>query len=134
GIEAADHVEQRRLAGAVRADERADRSAADREAQPVERDDAAEADADVLDPEQRLAGLLVGVAHVVAAAPGPHHHVPRRGADRPSPPSGAPSNHAVAPTGRTVAVRSLHGRPAPASTYTSPPIRLDQEATCRSTW
>ncbi len=46
-----------------------DRATADGEAQPVERDDAPEADADVLDPEQRLGALLVGLTHLVAAAP-----------------------------------------------------------------
>ena len=55
-VEAADHVEQGRLAGAVRTDQRADLTLVDREAEPVERDDAAEPDADVLHLQQRQVG------------------------------------------------------------------------------
>ena len=57
-VEPADDVEQRGLAGAVRADEGADLALLDGEGQPVERDDATEAHADVLDLEQRHAGPL----------------------------------------------------------------------------
>ena len=53
-VEARQAVEQRRLAGAVRADEADDVAARDRERDAVERDDAAEADRHVLDLEQRL--------------------------------------------------------------------------------
>src|SRR5262249_15596776 len=50
--EAADHVEERRLASAVRPDQTGDRSLADRERAPVERLDAAEALGDPCDGEQ----------------------------------------------------------------------------------
>ena len=49
---AKDHSDQRRLAGAVRPDEPADDAVRNGERDAVERDDAAEAYADVLDGEQ----------------------------------------------------------------------------------
>ena len=52
-VDAADDVEHRRLAGAVRPDEPADLALVDGERQPVERDDAAEAHRDVAHVEQR---------------------------------------------------------------------------------
>ena len=52
-VEAGDAVEQRRLAGAVRADQAADRAGRDREADVVERGDAAEADRTFVDRQQR---------------------------------------------------------------------------------
>src|SRR3546814_10894557 len=55
-VEAIDAVEHRRLAGAVRADDREDIALADLEADVVDRGDAAEAEPDVLKRERRLAG------------------------------------------------------------------------------
>jgi hypothetical protein len=52
-VEARQAIEERRLAGAVRADEADDVAARDRERHPVEGDDAAETDRHVLDLEQR---------------------------------------------------------------------------------
>ena len=51
-VDAADDVEHRRLAGAVGSDEPADLTFVDGERQPVEGDDAAEPDGDVLHVEQ----------------------------------------------------------------------------------
>ena len=53
GVEPADAVEQRRLAGAVRPDEPEDLAGLDREGDAVERDNAAETQCDVADFEQR---------------------------------------------------------------------------------
>src|SRR3546814_14283839 len=55
-VEAIDAVEHRRLAGAVRADDREDLALADLEADVVDRGDAAEAEPDVLKRQHRLAG------------------------------------------------------------------------------
>ena len=52
-VEPADEVEDRRLAGAVRADQREHLAARDVEGHAVDGADAAEADAEVLDREQR---------------------------------------------------------------------------------
>src|SRR2546422_166203 len=52
GHEAADHVEERRLAGAVRSDETRDRAFADGERAAAERFDAAEALGDAGDAEE----------------------------------------------------------------------------------
>ena len=54
-IEAAEAIEQRRLAGAVRADEAANLPAPDLEGHFVQRDDAAEADRQLADRQQRRA-------------------------------------------------------------------------------
>src|SRR5262245_55276393 len=53
--EAADHVEQRRLAGAVGSDDAADLTAVDREIDPVERANAAESNREIADLEYRRA-------------------------------------------------------------------------------
>jgi hypothetical protein len=54
GVDPADQVEDRRLAGAVRADQGEDLAAADVEADVVDGDDAAEAHAEMARREQRL--------------------------------------------------------------------------------
>ena len=46
-------IEERALAGSVRADNRADLAALDREIDPVERGQAAEADGQIFGPQQR---------------------------------------------------------------------------------
>ena len=56
--EAADHVEQRRFAGAVRSDDADDLAVADRHRHIVEGQQTAEADADLIDHEERRVGLL----------------------------------------------------------------------------
>ena len=56
-VEPRDHVEDRRLAGAVRADQTDDLALGDRERDGVECDDPAEALADVVDLEQGQVGL-----------------------------------------------------------------------------
>ena len=55
-VEPRDHVEERRLAGAVRADQPDDLALLDVERDVVDRDDAAEAAGDVADGEQRHRG------------------------------------------------------------------------------
>src|SRR3546814_17179333 len=55
-VEAIDAVEHRRLAGAVRADDREDLALADLEADVVHRGDAPEAEPDVLKRQPRPAG------------------------------------------------------------------------------
>ena len=55
-IDAADAVEQRGLAGAVRADQAADLAVADVERDAAQRDDAAEAHRHVGNAEQRIIG------------------------------------------------------------------------------
>src|SRR6266513_3926934 len=67
-IEAADHVEQRRLPGAVGTDDGADLAAIDREAHPTQRDERAEADADALHLEERARGAPGHPASCPAAA------------------------------------------------------------------
>ena len=52
-VKAAEAIEQRRLAGAVRADQAADLAASDLEGDIVQRDDAAEAHRHVVDAKQR---------------------------------------------------------------------------------
>jgi hypothetical protein len=53
-VEARDHVEHGRLAGAVGADQREDLPIADLEAEPAQRREAAEADREIFDTEHRL--------------------------------------------------------------------------------
>src|SRR5260370_6911142 len=52
-VEAGDAVEHRRLAGAVRSDQRGDVATVCREAQIIDGDKAAESHGEVLDPQQR---------------------------------------------------------------------------------
>src|SRR5438105_2548872 len=59
---AADAVDQRRLAGAVRANEAEPLAGLDRQVDAVERHEAAEAFADVVDLEQRSHGVLLPAA------------------------------------------------------------------------
>ena len=70
---AGDHVEQRGLAGAVRADDREDRALRDAEADLVDREQAAKALADALDLEQRAHGCRLGQAPSLRAS---HGHTP----------------------------------------------------------
>ena len=52
-VQTRDHVEQRRLARAVRSDEARDLTLLDRERQPVERNDPAEGDRHSIDAKER---------------------------------------------------------------------------------
>ena len=52
-VHAGDHVEQGRLAGAVRADDGVDAAFGHLEAEPIDRDEAAEALADIVDRQER---------------------------------------------------------------------------------
>ena len=54
-VDARDHVEERRLAGAVRADQADDRAPLDREVDVVDGDEAAELLAELLDLEEKVA-------------------------------------------------------------------------------
>ena len=59
-MQAGDEVEERRLAGAVRADERGDRVALDREGRPRDRAQAAKRLADLFDFEERHVRAFLG--------------------------------------------------------------------------
>src|SRR5215218_3168150 len=58
-VEPRDHVEERRLAGAVRADQPRDRFFLGRERHPVERNDPPEAARDVVDREQSHGSMII---------------------------------------------------------------------------
>src|SRR5205823_4772759 len=67
-VEAGEHVEERRLAGAVRADQADDRALGDREVEVVDREQAAELLTDVVGHEQ--VGACGGLAHPRGILPG----------------------------------------------------------------
>src|SRR3954463_10436596 len=101
--EAAEDVEERRLAGAVRADQAA-RARLEADGHPVERRDAAEADGQVLDLDQR-ARSWAGVRRRPAPPIAPHSRARSRGTCAASP-AGAVSSTCSTPTPKRIVSRS----------------------------
>src|SRR6185503_7742406 len=109
-VEAGDHVEDRRLAGPVRADQARDRALLDVERHRVQRDDAAEAQRDLPDGEQHWRRILVGAARYGS-----------RGAKSIAAPTAPARRSAPAATNADVTSRGRSRRPTrePSPWYTS---------------
>ena len=99
-VDAADDVEQRRLAGAVRPDQPTDLAGLDREGQLVQRHDAAEAHAHLADVENRQRINHPPGGHTVRAPAGPAHRSSPAPGLRPTRPGPHPAVHRSASRGR----------------------------------